>query len=120
MFRSCREFTGIYLDDLLSNRGLGGTFTTLRGFIHSGERGTFANTDDEERAVQDEAKFLGHMLELQEGVAHIRAEEDKLKAIRDWPRLRCTKELQAFLGLANYYHRNLVDLATPLLELGKT
>lgn len=46
------------------------------------------------------AKFLGHRLELQEGVVHIRAEEEKLKAIRDWPRLRCTKELPAFPGLA--------------------
>jgi hypothetical protein len=67
------------------------------------------------------AKFLGHVLELQDGVVHIRAQEDKLKAIREWPRPRCTKELQAFLGLANYYHRLIRDfanLATPLLELG--
>jgi len=30
-------------------------------------------------------------------------EEEKVKGILDWPTPKCVKDIQKFLGLANYY-----------------
>ena len=43
--------------------------------------------------------YLGHIVEA----GSIRADSDKVEAIRTWPKLTTVKELQQFLGLANYY-----------------
>ena len=60
--------------------------------------------------------FLGHVV----SPGHISMEEDKVSAIRDWARPTTKKELQAFLGLTNYYRRFVRDYAftaTPLTDL---
>ena len=44
-------------------------------------------------------KYLGHIVEA----GSIRADPDKVEAIRTWPKPTTVKELQQFLGLANYY-----------------
>ena len=31
-------------------------------------------------------------------------EEEKVKGVLDWPTSKCVKDVQKFLGLANYYH----------------
>jgi len=123
VFRSCREFTCIYLDDLLVySKDEKEHLQHLEALFTAASAANLQISTTKSELFKKKAKFLGHVLELQDGVVHIRAQEDKLKAIREWPRPRCTKELQAFLGLANYYHRLIRDfanLATPLLELGK-
>lgn len=50
---------------------------------------------------QKELKFLGHVI----GGGHIRPDDGKLKAIKDWPMIKTVKQAQSFLGLANYYRR---------------
>jgi len=32
-------------------------------------------------------------------------EEEKVKGVLDWPIPGCVKDVQKFLGLANYYHQ---------------
>ena len=44
--------------------------------------------------------FLGVVI----GEEGIKMEEEKVKGILDWPTPRCVKDIQKFLGLANYYH----------------
>jgi len=46
-----------------------------------------------------EVRFLGVVIEL-EG---IKMEEEKVKGVLDWPIPKCVKDVQRFLGLANYY-----------------
>lgn len=44
----------------------------------------------------------------------------KVDAVRDWPEPSCQREVQQFLGLANYYNRFIAGfarLATPLSDL---
>ena len=48
---------------------------------------------------QTSVKYLGHIVEA----GSIRADTDKVEAIRTWPKPTTVKELQQFLGLANYY-----------------
>ena len=45
---------------------------------------------------------------------------DKVEAIETWPTPTCVRDVQAFLGLCNYYHRfckNFAKVAKPLTDL---
>jgi len=60
-----------------------------------------------------EVGFLGVVI----GLEGIKMEEEKVKGILDWPTLKCVKDVQKFLGLANYYRRfieGFASIARPL------
>ena len=44
-------------------------------------------------------KYLGHVVE--NGMVY--ADPDKVSEVRTWPKLENIKEVQQFMGLANYY-----------------
>ena len=46
-----------------------------------------------------EVGFLGVVI----GLEGIKMEEEKVKGVMGWPTLKCVKDVQKFLGLANYY-----------------
>ena len=46
-----------------------------------------------------EVGFLGVVI----GPEGIRMEEEKVKGVLEWLILKCVKDIQKFLGLANYY-----------------
>ena len=48
-------------------------------------------------------KYLGHIVEN----GTIRVDLDKVAVVQTWPMPTCVKEVQQFLGLANYYHEFL-------------
>ena len=61
-------------------------------------------------------KFLGHIV----GQGIVRMDPAKVSAILDWPAPRTVKELQSFLGLANYYNRFIrafTNMAAPFHAL---
>jgi len=61
-------------------------------------------------------EFLGYNI-TDKGVSMCK---NKVQAIQDWPRPRSVKEIQQFLGLANFYRRfikNFSELAQPLTNL---
>jgi len=65
-----------------------------------------------------EVGFLGVVI----GPEGIKMEEEKVKGVLDWPASKCVKDIQKFLGLANYYHRfikNFTSIAWPLYDLVK-
>jgi len=47
-----------------------------------------------------EVGFLGVVI----GLEGIKMEEEKMKGVLEWPTPKCVKDVQKFLGLANYYH----------------
>ena len=60
--------------------------------------------------------FLGHIV----GPGAIAMESGKVQAITTWPQPTTKKELQGFLGLANYYRRfiaHFAELAAPLTDM---
>lgn len=68
--------------------------------------------------LKQSTTFLGHII-TNEGV---KPDENKIKAVRDFPTPTCTKELKSFLGLAGYYRRFISDfakIAKPLNNLFK-
>jgi len=48
-----------------------------------------------------EVGFLGVVI----GLEGIKIEEEKVKGVLDWLTLKCVKDVQKFLGLANHYHQ---------------
>ena len=61
-------------------------------------------------------EFLGHYIDEQ----GLHTDPQKVQAVVDWPPLRNTKDIQCFLGLANYYHRfikNYSSIVHPLTRL---
>jgi len=65
-----------------------------------------------------EVEFLGVVI----GPEGIKMEKDKVKGVLEWPTPKCIKDVQKFLGLANYYRRFIEGFATvarPLHDLVK-
>jgi len=65
-----------------------------------------------------EVDFLGMVI----GLEGIKMEKEKVKEVLEWPTLKCVKDVQKFLGLANYYRRFIEGFATvarPLHDLVK-
>jgi hypothetical protein len=63
-------------------------------------------------------RILGHIID-REG---IHTDPEKIKTIQNWARPKTGKELQQFLGFANWYRRFIKDYATiagPLYEISK-
>ena len=56
------------------------------------------------------------------GADRVRMSEDKVKAVLEWPTPTSVKEVQAFIGFANFYKRfieNFSRVALPLMEKTK-
>ena len=65
-----------------------------------------------------EVEFLGVVIGLEE----IKMEKEKVKGVLEWPTPKCIKDIQKFLGLANYYRQFIKGFATvtrPLHNLVK-
>jgi len=54
-----------------------------------------------------EVGFLGVVI----GPNGIKMEKEKVKGVLEWPTPKCVKDVQKFLGLANYYRRFVKDFA---------
>ena len=64
----------------------------------------------------EKVEFLGHTVSAA-GVGVVQA---KVDAIKQWPQPICIKDVQAFLGLANYYRwfvKGFAQIALPLTNL---
>ena len=69
--------------------------------------------------AQTEIKFLGHVISDNS----IKQDPDKVANILTYERPRTLQQLQAFLGLANYYRKyceNFAQITQPLVELSVT
>ncbi len=68
---------------------------------------------------EDEVRFLGFVVSAQ----RIRIEEEKSEAVRDWPEPQSIRDIQMFLGFANFYRRfikNFSRIAAPLTSMLRT
>ncbi|KAK8702739.1 hypothetical protein V6N13_021080 [Hibiscus sabdariffa] len=71
--------------------------------------------------AQKQDRFLGHVV----GQGRIQMDDEKIKAVQDWPVPSNVSELRSFLGLANYYRRFVegysrkVSVLTDLLRKGE-
>jgi len=73
---------------------------------------------DKCKFLRKEVSYLGHVI----GQNGVRPDERRIKAVKDYPQPKTTRELKGFLGLAGYYRRfvpNFSRIAKPLTELLK-
>jgi len=54
-----------------------------------------------------EVRFLGVVI----GPEGIKIEKEKVKGVLEWPTPKCVKDVQKFLGLANYYRQFIEGFA---------
>ena len=110
-------FVIIYLDDILvfssdesqHVRHVSEVLRRLRknGLFANGKKCNFHSPSVE---------YLGHII----GSNGLKMDPDKIKVVLDWPEPRKVKELQSFLGFANFYRRyiyNYSDIVIPLTRL---
>ena len=60
-----------------------------------------------------EVEFLGVVI----GLEGIKMEKKKVRGVLEWPMLKCVKDIQKFLGLANYYCQFIEGFATVVRPL---
>ena len=61
-------------------------------------------------------EFLGHVVSAED----VKVAVDKVDAVSSWPTLTCVREVQGFLGLANFYRRfvkGFAGITKPLTDL---
>ena len=82
------------------------------------KHGLFANLK-KCRFHQDEIRFLGFMVSFQ----GISMEEERIEAVKAWPEPKSIRDIQVFLGFANFYRRfiqGFSKIAAPLTSMLKT
>lgn len=65
---------------------------------------------------RESVEYLGYIL----SPAGLTMASDKIQTIQDWPEPRRVKDIQSFLGFANFYRRfiyNFSDITVPLTRL---
>ena len=68
------------------------------------------------KLLQTKVKYLGHIVS-KDGVE---TDPDKVKAVKEWPRPICVKDIRSFVGFCPYYRRFIPNFATvvkPLIRL---
>ncbi|KRY45014.1 Retrovirus-related Pol polyprotein from transposon 17.6, partial [Trichinella britovi] len=73
---------------------------------------------DKCQLMRRSVRYLAHVI-TQHGIG---TDPEKTAAVQEWPRPRCVKEVQQFMGLALYYRRfvkNIASIAGPLHKLTK-
>ena len=71
------------------------------------------------RFYQSEIRFLGYVVSTQ-GVS---IEDEKIKAMKNWPEPKSARDIQVFIGFANFYRcfiQGFTKIAAPLTSMLKT
>lgn len=92
----------IYLDDIISHaRTFEEHMERLARLFQKLKEFGLKVSPKKSQICRPEVKYLGHVV----GRDGIKADPDKISALRDWPVPKTYKELQTFLGFAGYYRK---------------
>ena len=94
-------FVIVYLDNILIDTEDPGQphVDTVRWILEQlRKHGLFANLK-KCHFHQDEVRFLGFVVSAQE----ISMEEERIEVVKAWPESKSIRDIQVFLGFANYY-----------------
>ena len=94
-------FVIVYLDDILiytEDEGQGHVEAVRWVLDLLRKNGFFANLK-KCRFHQDEVRFLGYVVSAQ----GVRIEDERIEAVRNWPEPKLVRDIQVFLGFANFY-----------------
>ncbi len=114
-------FVLVYLDDILIyTKNLGQQHVEAVQWVLEQLRkhGLYANLK-KCQFHEDEIQFLGFVVSAQE----IKMEEERIKAVTDWPEPQSVRDTQVFLGFANFYRKfiqNFSKIVAPLTLMLQT
>lgn len=98
----------VYLDDIIVySTSLQEHIERLRTVFQRLREANFKIQLDKSEFLRKEVAYLGHVV-TPEGV---KPNPEKIKAIRDYPLPKTTKQIKGFLGLLGYYRRFIRDFA---------
>ncbi|CAI7910022.1 unnamed protein product [Closterium sp. NIES-53] len=113
------ECVVVYLDDILIySKDMRQHVEHLRRVFEILRRERFYVKLSKSEFALKKVQFLGHMVSAQ----GVHVDPKKIEAVRTWKTPENVKELQQFLGFANYYNRfvpNYAKIAAPLTNLLK-
>ncbi|CAI7783315.1 unnamed protein product, partial [Closterium sp. NIES-53] len=113
------ECVVVYLDDILIySRDMKQHIKHLRRVFEILRREKFYVKLSKSEFALKKVQFLGHMVSTQ----GVHVDPKKIKSVRTWKTPENVKDLQQFLGFANYYNRfvpQYAKIATPLTNLLK-
>ncbi|GJP50962.1 hypothetical protein CLOM_g10117 [Closterium sp. NIES-68] len=113
------ECVVVYLDDILIySRDMKQHVEHLRRVFEILRRERFYVKLSKSKFALEKVQFLGHLVSAQ----GVHVDPKKIEAVRTWKTPENVKELQQFLGFANYYNRfvpQYAKLAAPLTNLLK-
>src|SRR6266540_1592504 len=107
----------VYLDDILiySDNPADHCKHVKEVLRHLCKHGLFARAK-KCKFHSEQVEYLGYILSPK----GLSMDQAKVKVIQDWPKPRKVKDVQSFLGFANFYHRfvfNYSDIVVPLTRL---
>ena len=103
------QFVVAYLDDILIySKTKHDHYEHLRTILELLRKQKLYAKPSKCEFLKEQLNFLGHLVSAK----GITPDPEKLAVINDWPPLRSVKEVQSFLGLANYYRRFVPAFAT--------
>ena len=109
----------VYLDDVIVfGRTFGQELERLEEVFRRFRAANLKLSPKKCHLFQREVSFLGHVV----GQDGVRADPEKVAAVRDWPVPTSVKEMRSFLGFCTYYRRFVQDfasIAAPLHQLTK-
>ena len=114
-------FVIVYLDDILiytEDPGQGHVEAVRWVLDVLRRHGLFANLK-KCRFHKDEVRFLGYIVSAQ----GVRMEDERIEAVKNWPEPTSVRDIQVFIGFANFYRRFIKGfsrIAAPLISLLKT
>ncbi|KRX12461.1 Retrovirus-related Pol polyprotein from transposon 17.6, partial [Trichinella nelsoni] len=107
----------VYLDDIIVyGRTEEEHLERLAKVLHRLQSVGLKIRPDKCQLMRRSVRYLGHVV-TQHGIG---TDPEKTAAVQEWPRPRCVKEVQQFMGLASYYRRfvkNFASIAGPLHKL---
>ena len=113
-------FVIVYLDDILiytEDPGQGHVEAVRWVLDVLRRHGLFANLK-KCRFHKDEVRFLGYIVSAQ----GVRMEDERIEAVKNWPEPTSVRDIQVFIGFANFYRRfirGFSRIAAPLTLLLK-
>ena len=113
-------FVIVYLDDILIYTDDDKSHVTAVRWVLEQLRkfSLFANLK-KCRFHQEEVRFLGYVVSSK----GIRMEDERIEAVKQWPEPQSVRDIQVFLGFANFYRRFIQGfsrIAAPLTSMLKT
>ena len=117
VLEGCRDYANPYLDDILiHSKTIAVHEVHVRSFLERLRLFNLKLKINKCTFLQEETKFLGFVIN-EEG---IKADEDKVKDIRNIPAPRTVKQVRGFIGATSFFRRfynNYSKLAKPLIKL---